>query len=190
MSSSKLLRGTFILTGGVFLSRILGLIYVFPFYQLVGKQGGALYSYGYVPYTLFISIATMGVPLAVSKFVSKYNALGEYAIGRKLFRSGIMLMAVTGFLAWLILYMSAPLLAPFVVNDDGHGNSIADVTSVIRAVSFALLLVPMMSLIRGFFQGHESMCRQRFRKLSNSLSASSFCLQVAISFYVFLMVRL
>ncbi|CUA78884.1 putative polysaccharide biosynthesis protein [Anoxybacillus suryakundensis] len=157
MSSSKLLRGTFILTGGVFLSRILGLIYVFPFYQLVGKQGGALYSYGYVPYTLFISIATMGVPLAVSKFVSKYNALGEYAVGRKLFRSGMMLMAITGFFAWLILYMSAPLLAPFVVNDDGHGNSIADVTSVIRAVSFALLLVPMMSLIRGFFQGHESM---------------------------------
>ncbi|KHF29259.1 putative cell division protein YtgP [Anoxybacillus sp. BCO1] len=99
----------------------------------------------------------MGVPLAVSKFVSKYNALGEYAIGRKLFRSGVTLMAITGFLAWLILYMSAPLLAPFVVNDDGHGNSIADVTSVIRAVSFALLLVPMMSLIRGFFQGHESM---------------------------------
>ena len=29
--------------------------------------------------------------------------------------------------------------------------------SVIRAVSFALIIVPFMSLIRGFFQGHQSM---------------------------------
>ncbi|GMB09851.1 putative polysaccharide biosynthesis protein [Thermolongibacillus altinsuensis] len=157
MSSSKLLRGTFILTLGVLLSRILGIVYVIPFYQLVGKQGGALYSYGYVPYTIFISIATMGVPLAVSKFVSKYNALGEYHVGRKLFRSGLVLMSATGFVAWLILYVSAPLIAPFVVNEDGPGNSIHDVTLVIQTVSFALLIVPVMSLIRGFFQGHESM---------------------------------
>src|SRR5690606_3656802 len=34
---------------------------------------------------------------------------------------------------------------------------VEDVTAVIRAVSFALIIVPFMSLIRGFFQGHGSM---------------------------------
>jgi O-antigen/teichoic acid export membrane protein len=157
MSSSKLLRGTFILTFGVMLSRVLGLIYVFPFEALVGDRGGALYSYGYVPYTIFISVATMGVPLAVSKFVSKYNALGEYRVGRRLFKSGLPLMSLTGMISFLILYSIAPIIAPFVISDGGKGNTVEDVTTVIRAVSFALLLVPIMSLIRGFFQGHESM---------------------------------
>ena len=32
-----------------------------------------------------------------------------------------------------------------------------DVITVMRAVSFALIVVPFMSLIRGFFQGHQSM---------------------------------
>ena len=32
-----------------------------------------------------------------------------------------------------------------------------DVTAVIRAVSFALIIVPFMSIIRGFLQGHEEM---------------------------------
>jgi len=155
--SSKLLRGTFILTAGVLLSRILGLVYVIPFYPLVGKQGGALYSYGYVPYQIFISLATAGVPLAVSKFVSKYNALGEYRTGYRLFRSGLVLMTMTGLAACAILYMIAPWLAPFVIDEQIKGNSVADVVTVIRAVSFALIIVPVMSLIRGFFQGHESM---------------------------------
>ncbi|WP_044894457.1 putative polysaccharide biosynthesis protein [Bacillus alveayuensis] len=157
MSSSKLLRGTFILTFGVMLSRILGLIYVFPFEALVGDRGGALYAYGYVPYTIFISVATMGVPLAVSKFVSKYNALGEYRVGRRLFKSGLLLMSLTGLISFLILYSIAPMIAPLIISDGGKGNTVEDITTVIRAVSFALLLVPVMSLIRGFFQGHESM---------------------------------
>ncbi len=157
MSSSKLLRGTFILTLGVMLSRILGLVYVIPFHPLVGERGGALYSYGYVPYQIFISLATAGVPLAVSKFVSKYNALGEYRTGYRLFRSGLLLMTMTGIVACIVLYTIAPWIAPFVIEKQVKGNSVHDVVTVIRAVSFALIIVPVMSLIRGFFQGHESM---------------------------------
>ncbi|MEH6908718.1 putative polysaccharide biosynthesis protein [Neobacillus drentensis] len=151
---SKLLRGTFILTFGTILSKVIGLIYVIPFYQIVGKYGTQLYSYSYVPYTIFISIATAGVPLAVSKFIAKYNALEEYAVGRKLFKSGLVVMLLTGFAAFLVMYFAAPLLAG--LSHPGKGQ-MAHVITVIRAVSFALIVVPFMSLIRGYFQGHQSM---------------------------------
>ncbi|AMX82555.1 cell division protein [Geobacillus subterraneus] len=157
MSTSKLLRGTFILTAGVMISRLLGLFYVIPFYHLVGERGGALYGYGYVPYQIFLSLATAGLPVAVSKFVSKYNALEEYRVGYTLFRSGLVLMLASGVASWLILYGLAPVLAPHVIDAETNVNSVDDVVAVIRAVSFALIIVPMMSLIRGFFQGHESM---------------------------------
>jgi O-antigen/teichoic acid export membrane protein len=156
--SSKLIRGTFILTFGTILSKIIGLFYVIPFYQIVGSKGTALYSYSYIPYTIFISIATAGVPLAVSKFISKYNALEEYAVGRKLFKSGLVIMLLTGFVSFLILYFSAPTMAEMVFPKDKEiDSSVKDIATVIRAVSFALIVVPFMSLIRGFFQGHQSM---------------------------------
>ena len=58
MSDSKFLRGTLIVTLGTFLVKFLGMIYVFPFHALVGTEGGTLYTYGYIPYTIFLSIAT------------------------------------------------------------------------------------------------------------------------------------
>lgn len=157
--SSKLLRGTFILTLGTILSKVLGLLYIIPFYAIVDKYGTVLYSYSYIPYTIFISLATAGVPLAVSKFIAKYNALGEYAVGRKLFKSGIAVMLATGILSFLVIYFTAPILADITISSSDSKVKIRqeDVTTVIRAVSFALIVVPFMSLIRGFFQGHQSM---------------------------------
>ncbi|MGO4890058.1 oligosaccharide flippase family protein [Anaerobacillus sp. MEB173] len=158
MSDSKLVRGTLILTAAIFISKILGLIYIFPFKAIVGLEGLALYSYGYIPYTVLLSVATLGVPLAVSKFVSKYNALGDYHTGRRLFKSGLVVMSVTGVIAFLILFSLAPLIANYVIDGkELHGNTIEDVIFTIRMVSTALLVVPIMSLIRGYFQGFQSM---------------------------------
>ncbi|PGM55700.1 polysaccharide biosynthesis protein [Bacillus sp. AFS053548] len=156
MSDSKLLRGTFILTAGTFLIKFLGMIYTFPFYALVGSKGSALYNYGYVPYTLFISIATAGVPLAVAKFVSKYNAIEEYETSRRLFHASQLLLICTGIFSFLTLYIIAPYIAPLMIPKDTKGNSVEDVVSVMRIVSTALILVPSQSLYRGFFQGHQS----------------------------------
>ncbi len=157
--SSKLIRGTFILTLGTFISKFLGLFYVIPFDDLLEghPEGASLYQYGYVPYTIFLTIATAGVPLAVSKFISKYNAIEEYAVGRKLFRSGLLIMTLTGILSFLVMYLFAPVFAEMTIPSDEQKVTVEQVTSVIRAVSFALIIIPFMSLIRGFFQGHQSM---------------------------------
>jgi len=155
--SSNLVRGTFILTLGTFISKFLGLFYVIPFTMIVGEYGTALYNYGYIPYTIILSVATAGFPLAVSKFVAKYNAMEEYAIGRKLFKSGLLVMMVTGVISFLLLYFLAPSLADIVIQNEDLRSDPKDVTSVIRAVSFALIIIPFMSLVRGFFQGNQSM---------------------------------
>src|SRR5690625_119579 len=155
--SNNIVGGTMLLTGASFLSKFLGMIYVIPFNALVGSQGGALYFYAYNPYSILISISTVGVPLAVSKFVAKYNSLGDYETGMRMFRTGLMMMLLTGLLAFLVLFFGAEILATFIISDDNVGNSVEDVKMVMRMVSFALLLVPAMSIVRGFFQGHQSM---------------------------------
>ncbi|MGG3800048.1 putative polysaccharide biosynthesis protein [Metabacillus fastidiosus] len=156
--SNKFLRGTFVLTLGTYISRILGMIYIIPFTALVGLSGNLLYQTGYAQYTIFLSIATAGFPAAVSKYVSKYNALGDYETSRRMFKAGLRVMLLTGILAFLVLFFLAPYFAKGALSTEQlNGITVEDVTFVIRMVSTALLVVPIMSLIRGFFQGHQSM---------------------------------
>ncbi|PYZ93818.1 cell division protein [Salipaludibacillus keqinensis] len=158
MSENQLIRGTMILTASIFISKMLGLIYIFPFTAIVGHDGLALYGYGYTPYTVLLSLATLGVPLAVSKFVSKYNALGDYRTGQRLLKSGLIVMSITGFVAFIALFFLAGPIANQVLDPDSlEGNSVSDAVFTIRMVSVALIIVPIMALIRGYFQGHQSM---------------------------------
>jgi len=157
-SSSALIKGTIILTLATTICKILGFIYVVPFTALVGIQGNILFEYAYKPYILLLSIATAGIPMAVSKFVSKYNELGDFRTGQRLFRSGLVFTTLTGVLSCTALFFLAPTIAHFLISDnDASGNSIKDVVFVIRMVSFALIVVPPMAIVRGFFQGHQSM---------------------------------
>jgi O-antigen/teichoic acid export membrane protein len=48
-------------------------------------------------------------------------------------------------------------LADIIHASDDQITTKGEVVIVIRSVSFALIIVPVMSLLRGFFQGHESM---------------------------------
>lgn len=153
--SSNLIKGTAILTIGLFLSKALGLLYVIPFYAIVGEENVGLYQYAYIPYNIALSIAISGAPLAISKYVSKYNALGDYATGRKMLKSGMMIMAMTGVLSFLALYFLADPIAKQVIKDDEQIFTVQEIATVIRWVSYALLVVPLMSIVRGFMQGYQ-----------------------------------
>lgn len=155
--SSKLVKGTAILTIGLFLSKALGLLYLIPLYAIVGKESVGLYQYAYIPYNIALSIAISGAPLAVSRFVARYNALGDYATGRKLMKSGMLVMAISGVLSFLTLYFLAEPIAHLVIKDEEQIFTVDQITSVIRWVSFALLVVPLMSIVRGFLQGYNKM---------------------------------
>ena len=76
MKKNSFMQGAFIATFGIVLSKILGIIYVIPFYDIIGTQGGALYGYGYSIYSIFLGISQAGIPLAISKIVSEYQTLG------------------------------------------------------------------------------------------------------------------
>lgn len=158
---SNIIRGTMLLTAATFLSKFLGMIYVIPFNELVGETGGVLFSFAYIPYNILVSISTVGVPLAVSKFVSKYNSLEDYKTGLRMFKAGVLLLSITGFLAFLVLFIGAEFLAGLMLALDSSketGNiTVKDITMVLRMVSFALIIIPAMSIVRGFFQGYESM---------------------------------
>ncbi|GGA82631.1 putative polysaccharide biosynthesis protein [Ornithinibacillus halotolerans] len=186
MSKSTIVRGAFLLTAASFLSKFLGMIYVIPFNAMVGEEGIALYTYAYLPYSILITIATVGIPLAVSKFVSKYNSLGDYYTGMRMFKTGISMMALTGIIAFLALFFSAEVIAKQIIATDDLHNSVEDVKMVIRMVSFALIITPSMSIFRGFFQGNQSMGPTAVSQVIEQIARIIFLLVAAfVIIYVF-----
>ncbi|MEK4700818.1 polysaccharide biosynthesis protein [Solibacillus sp. FSL R7-0668] len=151
---SSLMKGTAILTIGLFLSKLLGLVYIFPFYAIVGEENIGLYNYAYIPYNIMLSIAIAGLPIAVSKFVSKYNALGDYDAGRRLVKTGALFMTLTGLVAFIIMNLLATPIANIVIVDSEQTFSVEQIANVIQWVSYALIVVPFMSLVRGYLQGY------------------------------------
>src|SRR5699024_1110827 len=109
--SNKILKGTLLLTGASFISKFLGMIYVIPFNAFVGSYGVGLYYYAYNPYTILLGVSTVGMPMAVSRVVSKYNSLGYYDIGLRVLRSSMFLMSITVLLSFLFLFFSSEWLA-------------------------------------------------------------------------------
>ena len=71
LRKSSFVEGTFIATFCIVLVKIMGMLYVIPFYKMVGTQGAALYAYAYSIYNMFLDISTVGLPIAISKYPRK-----------------------------------------------------------------------------------------------------------------------
>ena len=54
MKKSSFVEGTFIATAAIIFVKILGMLYVIPFYAIVGTEGAALYAYAYNIYNIFL----------------------------------------------------------------------------------------------------------------------------------------
>lgn len=168
-AQEKMIRGSAWMTAGSIFSRVLGAIYIIPWMAWMGGQAelaNGLFAKGYNPYSLFLVIATAGVPSAIAKQISYYNALDEYQTGRKLFKKGMILMVITGIICFLAMYLLAPIM--------GVGNP--DEIKVIRSLSWALLIIPGMSLIRGYFQGYQEMAPSAISQLIEQFARIIFML--------------
>ena len=86
MKKNTFKEGAVIATLAIVISKVLGIIYVIPFYSLIGERGGALYGYAYSIYGLFLNLSTAGIPLAISKITSEYSALNQNYLKEKSYK--------------------------------------------------------------------------------------------------------
>ena len=155
MKKNNFVQGAFIATLGIVITKILGILYVIPFYAIIGEKGGALYGYAYSIYLVFMAISSAGIPLAISKIISEYQTLGYYNAKQRAFKIGKQIATTLGILCFIILFVFAPQIATAILGDLKGGNTIEDVTFVIRVISTAITVVPVLSIYRGYFEGHK-----------------------------------
>ena len=149
----QMLLGTAWLTASNFISRFLGAIYIIPWYIWMGKHGAeanGLFTMGYNIYAWFLLISTAGVPVAVAKQVAKYNTIEQKDHSFTLIREFLKFMLLLGVIFAVIMY----LLSPFFARVSGVGK---ELILVMQSLSWAVLVFPAMSVIRGFFQGFNNL---------------------------------
>ena len=157
MKKSSFLNGAIIATAGIVITKILGILYVIPFYAIIGESSIALYGYAYTIYNLFLSLSTVGIPPAMSKLISEYNALKYYNTKERAYKLGKYLLIGLGIILFFIMFFGAPFIANQIMGDNTGGNSKESITFVIRIISTAILVVPYLSVTKGYLQGHKFM---------------------------------
>lgn len=155
MKKNNFVEGTIIATLAIVFVKILGMLYVIPFYSIVGSSGGALYSYAYNIYLIFLGISSAGLPNAISKIISEYNTLGYDDAKNRAYSIALKIITVISVIAFLVLFILAEEIGVFIIGDLTGGNTPEDVAFVIRCVSPAVLVIPFLSITKGYLQGHK-----------------------------------
>ena len=154
-SQQILLESSSWLTIGNIVSRLLGALYIIPWGMWMGAErdnANYLYFIAYNIYALVLQISTAGIPVAISKIVADNHARRDYKTSWRLFKGTMLFMAFLGFVFAAGMYFAAPLFAKGKTPEE-----IADSIMVIRSLTPAVLIIPPLSLMRGYYQGYNEM---------------------------------
>lgn len=152
MSDSKkqnYLHGAAILTFGVILMKILGAIYKIPLGNILGDVGYGYFNTAYNIYNVFLTIATAGLPVALSRMISEANTLGRPMQARRIFRVAFTTFAVIGIVGTAAL---AIFHVEFAVGMDSPRSA-----QSILAIAPSVLFCCVLGAYRGFIQGNGNM---------------------------------
>lgn len=155
MKKDSFVKGAYVATICVLIAKVLGIVYVIPFYTIIGQQGGALYGYAYNIYGIFLAISTAGIPTAVSKLISEYDAKKEEENKKRVYGESLKILGIICIVAFLFLFIFAPQISHLIIGNAIGGNTIKDITLVIRCISLAIIVVPFLSVTRGLLQGNK-----------------------------------
>ena len=162
MRKDTFIRGAFIATACIILTKILGILYVIPFYAIVGDEGIIIYGAAYNIYVIFLNLSTIGLPLAISKLVSEYHALGYESTKQRTYKIAGTIMIVSSVIVTVLLFVMAPFIANNIIRfpeamadyNAIHGTFlIEEITMVIRVSASAIIFVTLISMMRGYLQG-------------------------------------
>ncbi len=149
MSKNTFVKGAAILGAAGLIVKFLGAVFRLPLAGMIGATGMAYYSPAYYTYTVFVTIATSGIPVAISKMVSERITVGNYEEAHHVYRVSLKLLGAIGAVSFVVMFFGAGIIADL--------QNIEESKLPMMAVAPALLIVPVMAAYRGYFQGMQNM---------------------------------
>ncbi len=147
-STGFLVQGSILAMASI-ISRIIGLIYRIPLIGIIGDVGMDYYATAFEIYNNLLIISSYSLPLAVSKLVSADLSKGKKKNVYRILKGALFFAAATGTIAALILFFGAEtfteaMKTPYSI-------------FAVRVLIPTLIIVAVLGVLRGFFQGLGSM---------------------------------
>lgn len=147
-STGFLVQGSILAMASI-ISRIIGLLYRIPLIGIIGDVGMDYYATAFEIYNNLLIISSYSLPLAVSKLVAADMSRGRKKNAFRIFRGALAFATLTGGIAALILFFGAEaftvaMKTPFSI-------------FAVRVLIPTLIVVAVLGVLRGFFQGLGSM---------------------------------
>lgn len=147
-STNFIVQGGILAMAGV-VARLIGLIYRVPMQRTIGDAGMGYYSAAFQIYSLMLIISSYSLPVAVSKLIAGYTARDEYKNAKRIYNCSMLFACFTGGITCLIVFFCADFLAGLI--------KLPKSAIALRILAPTLLVVAIMGVMRGFFQGNGSM---------------------------------
>jgi stage V sporulation protein B len=113
-----------------------------PLFRILGAEGVGLYQMIYSLYGLLLTIVTGGLPITIT-----FSTAKDQQQGLRMLKAAILLLTAFGIVISLLIHALAFQLADIL----GDRRLVWS----IRLMAPALVLVPLLSLVRGYMQGLE-----------------------------------
>lgn len=141
----KFIKSTIILVIGGLITKLFGMFIRIIITRSVGTEGIGLYMLILPTFNLFITIATLSLPISISKIVAE-----DSRNNKKLVLGIIPIILIFNIFIMLIIIFISPLIAEYLL----HNKSL---TLPIIATSFTLPFISISSIIKGYFFGKQKM---------------------------------
>lgn len=142
---NNFIKSTIILIFGGFITKILGMIIKIALTRAISTEGIGVYSLVLPTFNLFITLCSLGLPIAISKLISE----GEHN-NKKMILSIIPIMLVFNFILMIILFAISPLLSTYLLKNN-------DTYYPLMAIGLTLPFICVSSILKGYFFGKEQM---------------------------------
>lgn len=146
---SKFIKGATILGISGIIVKLLGAVYRIPLIEMISNEGISYYQTAYPIYVLLLTVATTGLPVAIAKMISEKVTLGDHLNADRIFKTTSTLMIGFGALSAMSVFFFSDELVRWIKNENAYYSLIALVP--------ALFVAPVLSALRGFFQGRQNM---------------------------------
>lgn len=168
MASNHSKRNTFfggaaILAASSILVKVIGAIYKIPLGRVLPNSAFADFNNAYAIYTLFLTICTAGLPVALSKTISEASTMGRRNQMQKIFKVSLITFVTLGVISFLFLSVLSSQLAENVIHNP-------KAVYCVLALAPSALCVCIMAAFRGFFQGQLNMMPTGISQVIEALS--------------------
>ena len=143
------LQGAMWLAVATAVVKVIGAFYKIPLKMIIGDAGFAYFNTAYDVYTLLVTLATAGLPLALSRMISQAAALGHDRQVKRVFKACRFAFVFLSGIGTVLMLVFAKELAARQEQPDAW--------IAIMCLAPCSLMVGLMSSYRGFFQGQGNM---------------------------------